>query len=767
MIINFCDTLLYIMPRYKSVHILSAIFLLILLSTSVSAQISYGGRPLPLDGAAGMRSAAAVPFVEMSPVDNQAALWRSEMENEADRFKSLEFAHKFFVNLSPDNSGVRFVSGNMNVWRVGIRSKDAYSINILFSEFNLPEGSALFVYNSNQTEVLGSYTHMNNSDLNFLPVQPVEGDELIVEYQEPVDAAFKGKLKIGEVNHDFRGILRATEPRDPGQDCHPNLVCYPEDIEPGSGVVGLIINGSTYCTGAMVNNSANDSIPYLLTATHCLNRDYSPSFLSNRKYDMVAGNIVAFFGYQSPVCDMKAGNGYGSMRGTVQMTMASADSVLILESHDISLLKFKEIPPVEYQPYYLGWSSASSPKAPFHGIHHPNGGVKKVAVENDKLEQGSFNLSNMWKNVHWVVRAWDVAATEGGSSGSPLVDADKRIVGLLTGGDSFCSSPKGPDQYSSFYKAWDITGSLDNPLSLSDYLDPEDTGLNYLDGFNPYKDNPYTKSFNYQFTDSITETYIDNTPMFATNNTLGYSEFAEEFYADKPTKLAGVYIASASNKKTMDVDIRIRVYADNSGKPGMLIKELPLNYSYKYWATGGFGNSNRDMSRNVENYVQFDPPLDVEGYFYVSYSDRNNVANGFSVLNVPPRKKGSDALPSAWLKNSEGWMRSSDIMDNSVNTSLLISSYVIGNGISLPKPVIEKPEIKAYHNRESSRIVIDSNRDLTSWELFGTSGVKLFEGKAENSIKRTSIAVGFLPKGIYLLKVSCEGKQENIKVLVR
>ena len=112
-------------------------------------------------------------------------------------------------------------------------------------------------------------------------------------------------------------------------------------------------------------------------------------------------------------------------------------------------------------------------------------------------------------------------------------------------------------------------------------------------------------------------------------------------------------------------------------------------------------------------------------------------------------------------------MRSSDIMDNSVNTSLLISSYVIGNGISLPKPVIEKPEIKAYHNRESNRIVIDSNRDLTSWELFGTSGVKLFEGKAENSIKRTSISVGFLPKGIYLLKVSVEGKRENIKVLVR
>src|SRR5690606_26771418 len=222
--------------------------------------------------------------------------------------------------------------------------------NILFSKFKLSKGAKVFVYNSDQTEILGSFTHENNSDLNLLPVQPIGGDELIVEYQVPIDEATQSEIEIGEVNHDFIGIFRATEPRDPVNTCHPNLICYPEDIQPGSGVVALIINGTIYCTGSLVNNTGGDGTPYLLTATHCLNNDYHAAFLANRRYDLVAGRIIAFFNYQSPVCPK-------DIRGPLQMTMASADSVLISERHDISLLKLKQAPPKEYQPWFLGWNA--------------------------------------------------------------------------------------------------------------------------------------------------------------------------------------------------------------------------------------------------------------------------------------------------------------------------------------------------------------------------------------------------------------------------
>ena len=116
-----------------------------ILSLSITGQISYGGKPLPLSADASTRlfSSSQELFVDMPKFDDQAALWRSQQEKSD--FKSLEFAHKFDVHLRPDNSGITFNYGNTKVWRVGIRSRGAYSINILFSKFRLPEGAKVFV----------------------------------------------------------------------------------------------------------------------------------------------------------------------------------------------------------------------------------------------------------------------------------------------------------------------------------------------------------------------------------------------------------------------------------------------------------------------------------------------------------------------------------------------------------------------------------------------------------------------------------------------
>lgn len=151
------------------------LFTFYILSHSLSGQISHGGQPLPLSADAGVRvfALAADIFVEMPKFDEQAALWRSGLEQS--QFKSLEFAHKFDVHLRPDSLEViNFTMGNMNVWRVGIRSKNAHSLNILFSKFKLSEGAKVLSIIQIRQKSLDP-THENNSELNLLPVQPIGG----------------------------------------------------------------------------------------------------------------------------------------------------------------------------------------------------------------------------------------------------------------------------------------------------------------------------------------------------------------------------------------------------------------------------------------------------------------------------------------------------------------------------------------------------------------------------------------------------------------
>ncbi|MFA7493262.1 MAG: hypothetical protein WCZ43_07095, partial [Proteiniphilum sp.] len=119
----------------------SLLFIFCFLFHTVSGQISHGGKPLPLHAGMGARSVTPSVdlFVEMPSFNIQAALRQSQQDQA--NFKSLEFAHKFHPFLRPDNSGISFIAGNMKVWRVGIRSKEAYSLNILFSKFRLPPGA--------------------------------------------------------------------------------------------------------------------------------------------------------------------------------------------------------------------------------------------------------------------------------------------------------------------------------------------------------------------------------------------------------------------------------------------------------------------------------------------------------------------------------------------------------------------------------------------------------------------------------------------------
>ncbi len=71
---------------------------------------------------------------------------------------------------------------------------------------------------------------------------------------------------------------------------------------------------------------------------------------------------------------------------------------------------------------------------------------------------------------------------EGGSSGSPLFDANGLIVGTLTGGSSYCDAQTNPDYYGKMYYHIGIIRVLTPWNRLKDWLDPANTGVTTLNG---------------------------------------------------------------------------------------------------------------------------------------------------------------------------------------------------------------------------------------------------------------------------------------------
>ena len=172
-------------------HLIIIIYfgLCLFLGVSVKAQISHGGQPLPLTAT---KSLTEDMFIIMPPFDLAEQLRLDSLEATGLR-SGFRFAYKFMTDYRPENSGVRFtLPDGTKVWRLGIRSEGALSLNVMFSENHLPEGARVFLYNNDQSEVLGSFNHLNNSERSILTVAQIKGDDLIYEYQEPKDAVFPG-----------------------------------------------------------------------------------------------------------------------------------------------------------------------------------------------------------------------------------------------------------------------------------------------------------------------------------------------------------------------------------------------------------------------------------------------------------------------------------------------------------------------------------------------------------------------------------------------
>ncbi|KAF9354356.1 hypothetical protein BGX26_007809 [Mortierella sp. AD094] len=303
--------------------------------------------------------------------------------------------------------------------------------------------------------------------------------------------------------------------------CNVDVACHQSEYYDQSRSVGVILTdfNQKYCTGSLVNNIRQDGRQLFLTANHCSG------------FSDTSAHIV-MFNHEKIQCgsNSEVVNEHDTAMGLVKLANYAPS--------DYTLYEITEPIPDAYNLYLSGWSALLNPPSsrlrnfpssspsfteeseeiisspwrsprssiknhmedpspvpsppapegpprdqiPVVGIHHPSGDSKKISFfYNGSLPRTCWSECETDDYYHWQIPRWDLGTTEPGSSGSPLFDADKRIVGQLHGGSASCWNKDGYDVYGAIHASFSVPPKAKNRLAT--YLDPDATGTKFMDGY--------------------------------------------------------------------------------------------------------------------------------------------------------------------------------------------------------------------------------------------------------------------------------------------
>ncbi|MGB1076042.1 MAG: T9SS type A sorting domain-containing protein [Flavobacteriales bacterium] len=388
----------------------------------------------------------------------------------------FEWAHQ---EIHPDGSAE---------WRLHVQVAGAPALCVYFDQFHLPVGTSLTLRTPASTFstpfVEGPVDHEENNPHGRWVSGEIPGDRIELVYHQPAGVIGAPSMHIFGVGYFFQhlwfegeyDLLGETGNR--GSDpCQVDVNC-PEGADwlcQRNSVARLRITqggGIFLCSGAMVNNTARDCRQFLLSSFHCAD-EVEPDEWSLLKVR---------FNYEYIGCGDGGSINSHDRTGVYYITGSQDVTGGSINGSDFLLLEVEDPILASWEPFYSGWDATGIPALEGVGIHHPSGDRKKISTYTQNLSNSSaYHPGAHWR-VKWASTETNHGVTEGGSSGSPIYNEDKRIVGTLTGGASFCESPNSPDYYGKFSYHWDGSNPIDNAEKLKHFLDPAGTGEEIMDG---------------------------------------------------------------------------------------------------------------------------------------------------------------------------------------------------------------------------------------------------------------------------------------------
>jgi len=314
------------------------------------------------------------------------------------------------------------------VYTMALSSPGAAALRVHFTGFRLPPATGVYLY-TDETQAFGPYTGRGPFGDGEFWSHTLVGDYVILQLRH-VGAASDDDLQgsgftVAGLGHVRPVFLSGTCSNNAS--CTENADCVNNGaVDPARDAVAAMqwISGAFiyFCSGGLVADTvAGTDIPYFLTANHCISRDKD------------ARNLENFFQYITP-CNSSSNcltwqqlrNGWPQSLRTLGASIVSTG-----RNADYTLLQLAE--PAPAGSAFLGWNStpvAFSNNTHLYRISHPDGSPQSYSAHDVDTSAGTCQG---WPRGDRIYSRDIAGATEGGSSGSPVVNGAGQIVGQLSG----------------------------------------------------------------------------------------------------------------------------------------------------------------------------------------------------------------------------------------------------------------------------------------------------------------------------------------------
>ena len=602
---------------------------------------------------------------------------------------------------------------------IAFHCPNATSMSLWLSSISIPQGASLSVSDPSGNQA----SDLDLSQLpNILASNIVSGTTILLQYAGPANP-----LPSFTVSHVFCGFqplpnasnlknLKLAGEYGSSASCEVPAACFEDNdalAAPRRAVCRLILNGTNFGTGLLVNNTAQDRAPLVITSAHVLGTS-APALNS----------CQARFGFEEPLCL----NGYVQNYSDL---VSGATLVAYDQRSDVAIIRLSRAPSLAARPFWAGWAKDLSVSQHVVSFHHPYGDAKKVSVSQTAAPYSTFNSSfqgsKFRTKVHWRIAQWTSGSTEGGSSGAPLFNANGQTIGALSGGDATCYSPIN-DYFWMLGAVADF--SSDDLLSASQALDPLGKGLTSLDGLEGLApDNVSLTNILQNFTPNQEANYLH---YLSTENPTAIQPCLP-FSTSASIWTIRIYgsdvICSNTSANGPTVSVSVRTQPDG---PDLASASKLLNY---------FASADNVVDFVLSNQVSLQP--DTPYYIVVSLSNASD----------------SDVLPLVAFSSNSVPSLTTD-PDHSIMLSMVTS-------LSSTQAITNITQQAQVSVSQSDGTITISGAELRLASLFDLQGRLATSAIAPHNSQSLTINSCPLPSGLYILRVlNNNGLQSSFKIVI-